>query len=268
MDLRILTTPLGTHRDEAAVLLLSKQDDAKRLVSAVGRTFARAFEALWDRKAFEPAAGNLRVLQQGSRQAIPTLVVVGYGPVDGSMLEGMRRAASEGARAARAAGARSVTLVVPRATKGATRTRARAEAVTEGAVMGLYRFETHKGKKDEQVVTRLTVLAKRGEQAQAKRGAEAGRIVADGVALARDLGNEPGNRATPTYLAETAERIAKTDGLTCRVLEESEMKALGMGGLLGVSQGSQQPAKLILLTYEPPRRKRRPPTVAIVGKGL
>jgi leucyl aminopeptidase len=91
--------------------------------------------------------------------------------------------------------------------------------------------------------------------------------VGEAVCLARDLGNEPGNVATPTFLAATARRIADENGLRLRVMEEPEMKKLGMGALLGVSQGSAEPAKLIILTYEPKGRRRRD-TVALVGKGL
>ncbi len=83
----------------------------------------------------------------------------------------------------------------------------------------------------------------------------------------RDLGNEPGNVATPTFLAETAKRIAQTYGLKLKVFEKDEMASLGMGSLLGVAQGSVQPPKLIMLTYEP-ANARKADTVAIVGKGL
>jgi leucyl aminopeptidase len=101
-----------------------------------------------------------------------------------------------------------------------------------------------------------------------RRGVEEGSVLADSVLLVRDLGNEPGNVATPTFLAEKAKAIASAHGLKVQVLEEADMKALGMGALLGVAKGSEEPAKLIVLTYEPSRRGGRVPTVAVVGKGL
>ena len=100
-----------------------------------------------------------------------------------------------------------------------------------------------------------------------RRASRIGRAVGEAVCLARDLGNQPGNVATPTYLADTARRIADEGGLALRVLEEEDMLRLGMGGLLGVSQGSLEPAKLIVLTYEP-KGRRKVDTVALVGKGL
>jgi leucyl aminopeptidase len=93
------------------------------------------------------------------------------------------------------------------------------------------------------------------------------RALADGIKLARDLGNRPGNVCTPTHLAETASELAaRHDSLTCTVLEEAEMEKLGMGALLSVARGSRQPAKLITLEYRGGAEGDKP--VVLVGKGV
>jgi leucyl aminopeptidase len=92
------------------------------------------------------------------------------------------------------------------------------------------------------------------------------RATADGMDLARDLGNLPGNVCTPSYLAEQALALGKgSSKLKVRILEEDEMDKLGMGALLAVSRGSRQPAKLIVMDYRGGKDEK---PVVLVGKGL
>jgi leucyl aminopeptidase len=91
--------------------------------------------------------------------------------------------------------------------------------------------------------------------------------IANGVRFARELGNLPPNICTPAYLGETAQRMA-TDhpGVICEVLEEAEMKKLGMGSLLGVAQGSANKPRLIVLQWNGAAETEKP--YALVGKGV
>ena len=99
------------------------------------------------------------------------------------------------------------------------------------------------------------------------KGMEEGHAIAEGMQLCKDLANLPGNVCTPTYLAETALKLAdQYSKLKVQVLEESDMEKLGMGALLAVSKGSRQPAKLIVLEYKGGKAKDQP--IALVGKGL
>jgi leucyl aminopeptidase len=267
MDIGVRSTPLGRHSDEAAVVLLFEGDAGRRTVTAAGKGFAAPYGALCEAKTFQGGVDEVRVLHAGPSERIRILVVAGLGPIGKATLETVRRASAAGLRAARDAGARSASVLVPGGPKAWLRADRAAQAVVEGGVIGLYRFETYLTRKSPTGIDALTVLAPRGETARVEKGVESGRAVGEAVCLARDLGNQPGNVATPTYLAETARRIADERGLALRVLEEEDMLRLGMGGLLGVSQGSLEPAKLIILTYEPKGRKKVD-TVALVGKGL
>ena len=90
---------------------------------------------------------------------------------------------------------------------------------------------------------------------------------AHGIDLAKMLGNLPGNICTPTYLATQAKVLAKTHkSIKATVLEEKDMKKLGMGSFLSVTQGSEQPAKLITLEYSGTDKKHKP--IVLVGKGI
>ena len=92
-----------------------------------------------------------------------------------------------------------------------------------------------------------------------------GVAVANGMALTRELGDLPPNICTPTYLADAAKSLAKTYNLECEILEESEMKSLGMNSLLSVSKGSSQPGKLISLSYS---NNGNAAPIVLVGKGV
>jgi leucyl aminopeptidase len=89
--------------------------------------------------------------------------------------------------------------------------------------------------------------------------------IAQGMNLARDLGNLPGNLCTPTYLAEQAQALAETYALGIDVLEREAMENLGMGSLLSVAKGSDQPPKFIVLNYHGAKKEK---PVVLVGKGI
>ena len=92
-----------------------------------------------------------------------------------------------------------------------------------------------------------------------------GQAVAVGMALTRHLGDLPSNICTPTYLADTAQSLAKEFDLDCEVLEESDMSKLGMDSLLSVSKGSIEPPKLISLSYKGNGNAK---PIVLVGKGV
>ena len=103
---------------------------------------------------------------------------------------------------------------------------------------------------------------------QIKQGIVQGKAIADGMMMTKELGNLPANICTPTYLAKTARNIKKGRGeISLQILNEAEMKKLGMGSLLSVSAGSVQPAKLISLQYKGATSRSSKPIV-LVGKGI
>ncbi|MDD5288996.1 MAG: leucyl aminopeptidase, partial [Dehalococcoidales bacterium] len=146
--------------------------------------------------------------------------------------------------------------------------QASAQAITEGAILGLYTFRRHMTKKsDHSEIEQLTIIVpKAGSKAAIQRGADEGKILAEAANLARDMVNEPSNYMTPTDMAKEAKKIAGKYGLGLEILERKQMKELGMGALLGVAQGSQQPPKFIVLKYQ--GNNTRTIDIALVGKGI
>ena len=142
----------------------------------------------------------------------------------------------------------------------------------------VYRFDQFKSKNDEtrHPLRKLTfVVERRGDLALAEEALAQGQAIAEGMALARTLGNLPGNVCTPSYLADTAQQIARDhDTVECQILERAEMEALGMHSLLSVAKGSPQPPKLIVLQYKGAKTGKRggkgagEKPLVLVGKGI
>ena len=143
-----------------------------------------------------------------------------------------------------------------------------AQAVTEGALLGIYSFRRHMTKEAEYgELKRLTIVeADKIKLPLLKQGSDKGRVLAEATKLARDMVNEPANYMTPSRMAEVAASLAKTYGLEVEVLEREQMQKLGMGALLGVTQGSRQPPKFIVLRYR--RGDSAQVDLALVGKGV
>jgi len=143
----------------------------------------------------------------------------------------------------------------------------RATAEVVGDV--LYRFTQMKSGRKPTVMPLKKVgiaITSRADANRAMRGANHGDGISTGVSLAKDLGNLPPNVCTPSYLARTAQKLAKNNGkLTTRILNETEMKRLGMGSLLSVTAGAAEPAKLIVMQY---KGAGKDAPLVLVGKGV
>ena len=141
------------------------------------------------------------------------------------------------------------------------------------AVLGLrdafYRFDQLKTQKKPPAPALAAVaLAISGTPVtlQAQAAVKEAAATADGVDLARTLGNLPPNICTPAYLADEANKLARQFRLGIEVLERRDMERLRMGALLSVTRGSHQPPKFIVLRYAG-AAKNKPPLV-LVGKGI
>ncbi len=142
------------------------------------------------------------------------------------------------------------------------------QAITEGALLGMYTFRKY-FTKDERVenIQQFDIMDEVTSNAELlETGCRKGKIIADAVNLARDLVNEPANFMNPARMAEIAGGLAQVNGFSIEVMDIEQMKALGMGGILGVSQGSQQPPKFTVMNYR--GGKNELPDIALVGKGI
>ena len=191
----------------------------------------------------------------------PATLVVGMGPSADVGPDQLRRAGAAVARAAKrypAVGLRLLDAVAEPARRPAA-----AQGLAEGLVLGAYRYTTYKSEPDPQPLERIVVVG--GGGARVVASLELGSRIADGVVLARDLVNTPGGELTPSALAQAAVEIAEREGLQISVLTTDDIVAAGMGGLLGVNRGSEQPPRFIELCYAPEGARL---SLALVGKGI
>jgi leucyl aminopeptidase len=132
----------------------------------------------------------------------------------------------------------------------------------------VYQFTAQKSDKEtESKLEKIIISASEPEKNFAEAGLMQGKAIAAGMNLTKHLADLPGNICTPTYLAEQALELGKKfNKLKINILEESDMKALGMGSFLSVSRGSRQPAKLITLEYKGGDKNTKP--IVLIGKGL
>jgi leucyl aminopeptidase len=145
----------------------------------------------------------------------------------------------------------------------------RVEQAVLVAMESVYRFDRLKSKQEEvrRPLRKLTLsVQRRNEITSCEEAARHGQAIAQGMSLAKDLGNLPGNICTPSYLAEQAKGLSKTYGIKVEVLEQAELEKLGMGSFLSVAKGSRQPPKLIVLHHTGGNKKDKP--VVLVGKGI
>jgi leucyl aminopeptidase len=143
-------------------------------------------------------------------------------------------------------------------------------AIVEGAMMGQMSGALYRAKGDTPPdIASLHLVNESPDAPDIDDAIRTGQCMAESVNLARALGFEPSNVMTPTELARRAEEMAAREGLGFEALDEDAMKRLGMGALLAVSRGSQEPARLIVLTYKPENESALgDDIIALVGKGI
>jgi leucyl aminopeptidase len=139
-------------------------------------------------------------------------------------------------------------------------------------VDGAYRFDAPRqanaGKKKEAGGARkITLLVSGKSTAEHETAVRRGQAIAEGIALAKTLGDLPGNVCNPAYLADTARALGKEFRFDVEVLEREDMKELGMGSALAVGQASTQPCKFIVMHYRGSHARSVKPIV-LVGKGV
>ena len=211
---------------------------------------------------------EMTLIHSMGRIAPARVVVAGLGKEGELSLSRIRGVSAEACRLLRKVGAKQVGTIAHGAGLGGIDAEKSAQAITEGAILGLYTFRKHQTKEPEERGIEELLIVERDEQKlpELEQGCARGKIMAEATNLARDMANEPANYMTPTDMAEMARKVADEWSLECQVLEREDMERLGMGALLGVARGSRQPPKLIVLSYKGGDPSKS--TLGFVGKGV
>src|SRR5882724_938746 len=249
MRVEVADKPLAEIESNLLVVLVFDGDDLP--------------EPLAGAPGFEDVKGGYRKTTLIHPEQPRRALVVGLGDRDEFEPE---RARVAGAIAARTAGTMDATSMKLAGPEGAD-PKALATAAVEGAILGSYRFDRFKSKKDgeEDAQKHLEDVTVVGDSGIAE-DVEAARIAAEAENFARELQDLPSNVVTPSYLAGRAKAIAdEHSSVTCEVLGRKEIAGKKMGGLVAVSQGTAEEPQLIVLRYQAGGDGE---TLGLVGKGV
>ena len=243
-----------------------KLSEAARAIDAASKGFV---SGVLKRGDLEAKPGAALLLHHVPGVPAERVLLVGLGKEKEFHEAPYRSALSAAVKALRNTGAADATLCLADLPLKRQDTAWKVEQATLAVMDGLYRFDRMKSKPNgkKAPLERVTIqVSRRGDARDAGAAVSRASAIGAGVALAKDLGNLPGNVCTPTYLADQAVALGKEHRLRVEVLDRKSIEKLGMGAFLAVAQGSREPPRFIVMEWNGGKKGERP--VALVGKGI
>lgn len=267
MEIKVVLSEIGKIEAGAVIVPFFEGAEPEGETATVDRLLDGAISLLVREKEVKGKLNEITVIHSFGKLAAGRVAVVGLGKKAELSPDRIRGAIAETCRRLRPRGVQSVSSPALGSGIAGISDATSAQAITEGAILGLYSFRKHITKPPEGEVRQLSIFTADNSKIPAlQQGCEKGRILAEATALARDMVNEPSNHLTPTAMAGIATRVGKTCGLELTILEREQMRQQGMGAILGVAQGSDQPPKFIVLRFK--GRDSDETDVALIGKAI
>lgn len=215
-------------------------------------------------KEFIAEFGSLKSITTLGKLPCKLVLLVGLGKKDALSLESLRKLQALSIKVLREANAKEIVSALSLVQISNTTISQRTNAVSEGAILGLYDFKQFKNiEKDKQKnVNRLVLLCGESEKKDCEAAIKNAQTICSAVTMVRHLVDLPSNIATPAYVVEQSEKLKSS--FDVKVLGKNELEKLGCLALLAVSQGSVLEPKLVILEYGD--KKQKP--IAFVGKGV
>jgi leucyl aminopeptidase len=273
MKTELLFTPAANLASELLTVFAldnntSKDKDAKPKITLLtsDKALKKAANFVLSSGEFKAEANETLLLHAPEDLKAARLLIVGLGKAEKATPHDLRKAAGTAVRFAKPRGIRSLAIVAP---GSAFDTQFAIRALTEGAIVGDFDSDTYRTDRKDRSVETVSILAPKAEKIPAEAGHQEGVAIAEAQNFARTLVNEPGNRMTPTILGARAAEMAQEYGLACEVYGADKLHELKMGAFWSVSQGSDEPPALIVMTYEPEAKPaKNAPVIGLVGKGI
>ena len=263
ISLKAVPTP-SQHKSDCLILLLTSDATAKQSAT-VDQALAKTVQALSERGDFEGKSAQTLMLPVCNDISAERLLLVGLGERAALSDRNFDKALTAMFNTLKQHKITSASLLpseLLNASLGITRVLSGAARLAETSQ---YHYSTSVSKKPDPSLKKLTICC--ASNATTRAAVAEGQAVGRGINVARQLGNLPGNYCTPSFLAKEAKALGrKNDKLKVSILEEKQMRELGMGSLLSVSAGSDQPAKLIVMEYSGGKKSAKPQV--LVGKGI
>jgi len=269
MEIRVIAGDIAkTEADAIVVPFFEGMKHPGDDIVAIDKALDGAVSRLINQGEIKGKLNEITIVHSLGKLPAARVVVTGLGKQQELSQDKVRGAVAETCRLLRQKGVDSIATTAQGAGITDITAESAAQAVTEGALLGVYSFRRHITKEAEygEIKQLLIVSSSESDLVALEQGCRQGRVMAEATNLARDMVNEPANHMSPGQMAEAAGRLAKTCGLEVDILEREQMQELGMGALLGVAQGSRQLPKFIVLHYKGGDSGQI--DVALVGKGI
>ena len=267
MEIKVIAGDVAQLEADAIVVnLFEGVTQPGGATGTVDKALDGAITSLISRGEIKGKFEEVSIVHTFGRLPAGIVAIVGLGKRDDFGVDKVRRATGQFCRTLRKLNCRKIATVLHGAGAGNIELKDSAQAVTEGAILGLYSFNRYKRTESEDVDEILLVERQREKLPILEPVVGNGKLIAEAANLARDMGNEPANYMTPDRMAETARELASKYDLGCTVFQREDMETMGMGALLGVAKGSSQPPKLITLTYKGDEHSRE--AIGFLGKGI
>jgi leucyl aminopeptidase len=193
------------------------------------------------------------------------LLIIGAGKAKSFGHVEVRKAAGTAIRFLKGKTIKSCVFIIPEVSTGAEDA---VRSLVEGAVVADFDPDTYRSDRKDLSVKDISIVAAAGaDQGKLQKAMEQGRIIGESQNFTRELVNEPGNRLTPTMLADRAKKMCESVGLKCETYGADKIKELKMGAFWSVAQGSDEEPRLIVIRYEPQGAPEKP-VLGLVGKGI
>ncbi|MGD9562572.1 MAG: leucyl aminopeptidase [Pyrinomonadaceae bacterium] len=269
MEFQGITGNFAEANAEALAIVVFKGEKASSgVLKDLDKLTGGGIAAILKSEDFKGDAGQTALLRFTPKRKVKarSLMLLGVGEKSEYSLAGVASASGASARYLATRNNRSFAFL-PRHDGDAVQI---AQAAAHGFVTSQFELDKYKTKdKKEKRVEKLVVCIEGASSASVTSGLDRGKAIGESINFTRDLANEPPNILTPTEMAKRAQKMAKETGLKITVLDEARMAKLGMGSLLSVSKGSEEPAKLIALQYTPAKSTaKKGELLSLVGKGI
>ncbi|MEK7452226.1 MAG: M17 family peptidase N-terminal domain-containing protein, partial [Patescibacteria group bacterium] len=246
-----------------------KQTIIQGVLKEIDKTLNGLITQVMKEESYLAKANQLLWVRTEGKLPFKRILIVGLGKNSRSTgeevdLETMRTAAATSLHAIKTTTARHVVFVLPNMVN--LDVREIAHAMTEGIELAAYSFDRYKKQKKNHLQSFDLAVQDGRDVLASKKGMERARLFSHGTCFVRDLVNTTPHHMNPSELVQVAKKIAKeSKDVRVSVYDESQLKRMGAGGIIGVAQGSTHPPYLVHLTYKPKTKTKK--RIALVGKG-
>jgi len=270
MDIQITEKSFWDNKVEGYIFLLKQDWQDSPEIKKIEQDYYPNLKQILKKHKFDGKKGDSFVLTATMDGKLIQLIFVGLGKLDGAWnneLENLRRAVGKAVKVIKNLKIENCVLDVPEEKAFGVIYAEYVKQIVISAVMADYQFLKFKSeRKDDEWHGKLLLCVKDDEKRTFAESLRLGSIIGQATNFTRSLADLPANILTPELTAKKAKEMADELGIECKIFGREKAEELGMGGFLGVDEGSEKEGQFVILEYF--TEKKDAPTIALVGKGV